>query len=233
MRCYLACCLANRSPGLPRTRRIAEIFSPAEIAHRQHVHLRAPETIQRLFRAADDRLVVVEGCIQHDGHARQIANRAQKFPIERIRVAAHGLQARGAVHVRGRGNHGALFRAHRIGKSHERRRMRLLEKFAGGLLGNRRRKRAEDLAMLDAAVQNVLHFRRGADRPECCGCQARAAPIPPPPETSRRFFRRRCGARWSAAEPASSQFRRCRIVASESKPSNGLANLVGENSGPQ
>ena len=75
-----------------------------KVTHHQDVHLRARETIQRFFRAADDGLVVVERSIQDDGNAGEIAERANQFPVERIRGAAHGLQARGAVHVRGRGN---------------------------------------------------------------------------------------------------------------------------------
>ncbi len=180
------------SAGLARSSWPADFFSQEKISQDQDVHLRAAKTINRFFRAADDRLVVVERSIQDDGHAGQIAERAQQFPIKRIGGAAHGLQARGAVHVRRRGNHGALFRAHRISKGHEGRRMGLLEKFARGFLQDRRSKRPEDFAMLDAPVQDVFHFRRGADRRECCDCPARAAPIRPRPETSRQFFRRRC-----------------------------------------
>ncbi len=37
--------------------------------------------------------------------------------------------------------------------------MRLLEEFADGLLGNGWRKGTKDLAVLDAAIQDVLHLR--------------------------------------------------------------------------
>ena len=36
--------------------------------------------------------------------------------------------------------------------------MRLLEKFADGLFGDRWRERAKDLAVLDAPIQNFLHL---------------------------------------------------------------------------
>ncbi len=69
------------------------------------------------------------------------------------------MQARGAVHVSGRRDYGAFLRAHRIGKGHERRRVRLLEKFADCLFGDGWREGAKDFAVLDAAIQNFLHFR--------------------------------------------------------------------------
>jgi len=37
------------------------------IAENERVHLRAEKAVQRFFGAADDGLVVVEGCVQDDG----------------------------------------------------------------------------------------------------------------------------------------------------------------------
>ena len=69
----------------PSGRRHLRLFLQNKIPDRQHIHLRPPETIEGLFGPANDRLVIVKRSVQHHGHAGQIADRAQKLPIERIR----------------------------------------------------------------------------------------------------------------------------------------------------
>ena len=133
-------------------------FLQNKIAHHQDVHLRALKTIESFFGAADDGLVVVERSIQHDRNTGEITEGANKFPVQRVRRAADGLQARGSVHMRGRGDHGAFFRTHVVSESHERRRMSFLEKLAGGFLENGGREGTESFAMFDAAIQHVFHF---------------------------------------------------------------------------
>src|SRR5271156_6824149 len=53
------------------------LLSENEISHHQHVHLGPAETIERFFGPADDGLIVVEGCIQDNRDAGQIAEGAQ------------------------------------------------------------------------------------------------------------------------------------------------------------
>ena len=224
MRCYYAG-LRETARRVPRGPTAEDFFSQNEISQHQHVHLRAPETIQSLFGAADDRLVVIERSIQHDRHAGEIADRAQKLPIERIGRAADGLQPRGAVHMRGRGNHGALFRAHRIGKGHERRGVRLLEKFAGGFFGDRGRKGAENLAVLDAAVENVLHFRAARIGQNAAIAQRARAPFRRALKPAHDFSVGDVARRSPRQSAVSSSCRDFRIRPEAAAPSTRLANL--------
>ena len=94
-------------------------FLQYEVAHHQYVHLRALKTIESFLGSADDGLIVVERSVQNDRHAGEVSEGANQFPVERVRGAADGLQARGAVHVGWSGNHGAFFRTHVVGESHK------------------------------------------------------------------------------------------------------------------
>ena len=83
-------------------------FPQNEISHHQDIHSRAQETIDRFFRAADDRLVVVERGVHNDGHAGEVAKRADQFPVERVCSAADRLEPRRPVDVSGRWDSGAV-----------------------------------------------------------------------------------------------------------------------------
>ena len=95
--------------------------------------------------------------LRQNGHAGQLAEPLQQLPVQRIHVPLHGLQPAGAVLVRDRRNPLALLRLDLVRLHHERRRVVGLEILAGGFRQHRRTERAERLAELDAAVENVLH----------------------------------------------------------------------------
>src|SRR5437879_83287 len=89
-----------------------------EIAENQGIHVRAPETIDRFLGAADDGFVVVEGSIEHHGHAGEITESGNERVIARIGLARDGLQSAGAVHVRRWRDLVAFLRAHgKIGRA--------------------------------------------------------------------------------------------------------------------
>ncbi len=91
-----------------------------KIAQDQGIHLRALEAIDRFFRAADDGFVVVEGRIEHHGHASEVTESGNQRVIAGIGLACNGLQPAGAVDMRRRRNLVALLGPHGIGQGHER-----------------------------------------------------------------------------------------------------------------
>src|SRR5260370_24383032 len=64
-----------------------------KIAEDQRIHLRTQEAIDRFFRPANDRLVVVEGSVEHDGHAREIAESGNERVIARSEEHTSELQS--------------------------------------------------------------------------------------------------------------------------------------------
>src|SRR5215472_5127261 len=97
--------------------------------------------------------------------------------VTRVRFACDGLQAPGAVYVRGRGDFLALVRAHGISQRHEGRRVRLFKIFPGGLGQDRRRKGAKALAVLDAPVENLFHFGTAGVRYDAAIPERARAPL--------------------------------------------------------
>jgi len=81
----------RRNFGAAFVRRARRISSQNQVAHHERVHSSAQETIERFFGLTDDRLVVVERGVHDDGHAGEIAESANEFPVERIGAAAYGL----------------------------------------------------------------------------------------------------------------------------------------------
>src|SRR5690349_6418 len=79
--------------------------------------------------------------------------------IAGIGLAGDGLQTARAVHVRWRRNLVPFLRAHAVSQRHKRRSVRLLEILRRSLRKDGRRKRAKYFTVLDAAVENFLHFR--------------------------------------------------------------------------
>src|SRR5437868_9980941 len=65
----------------------------------QRVHSRPHEAIHRLLGAADDRLVLVEAGVQDHGDAGAVAEAGDQVVVERVLVAADGLEAAGVVDV--------------------------------------------------------------------------------------------------------------------------------------
>ncbi len=84
-------------------------FADEDVAEDKHIHFGAQKTFDGFLRTANDRFVVVEGSIQHHGHAGEIGKLPDQPPIARVRFLRHGLEAPGAVHVGGRRNRFARF----------------------------------------------------------------------------------------------------------------------------
>src|SRR5262249_19685772 len=125
----------------------------------KHVHVRALETVNRLLRLTNNRLIVIERRVQDDGNAGQISKFANQPPIAGVGGTADGLQPAGAVNVRGRGDRIALFRTDGISKGHEWRWLAALEILSNRFFQNGRRERTEHFAVLDARVESLFHFR--------------------------------------------------------------------------
>src|SRR5712692_9398254 len=129
-----------------------------ETTENQRIHLRAQETIEGFFRPADNWFVVVERSIQHHRHSREIAKRRNQRVVPRIRLARDRLQAARPINMSRSRNLVAFFAANGVRKRHERRRMRLLEILCSRFRQDRRREWPEDYSVLDAAVEDLLHF---------------------------------------------------------------------------
>ena len=81
-----------------------------------------------------------------------------QLPVQRRVLLVNRLQAAGPIHVRDRRDVGLLGRQNVVHLNHERIRIGLIKVVASRLLQDRRRKRPELLAMLDAGIQDVLHI---------------------------------------------------------------------------
>src|SRR5438445_3803770 len=77
----------------------------------QHVHPRLQEAIDRMPWCADNRLVLVERCIQHYRHTRKFVEIFDKLVIARIDSTRDGLQTSRSIHVGHCGNLPAPFRS--------------------------------------------------------------------------------------------------------------------------
>src|SRR5512136_2796033 len=77
-----------------------------EFSDGEDVHLGPQKTVQRLLRAAYDRLVLVEGSIEHDGDVGDCAKLLDQAVIFSIGISGHRLQSPGAVDVGDGGNLG-------------------------------------------------------------------------------------------------------------------------------
>jgi hypothetical protein len=55
------------------------------VAEDEHVHARAEEAVHGFFGAADDGLIVIEGCVEDDGDAGELAEFVDQLPVARIR----------------------------------------------------------------------------------------------------------------------------------------------------
>ena len=95
--------------------------SDQEVAEDQRIHLRALKTVQSFFGAADNRLVVVEGSVQYDRHARKLFERFDQVPVTRVGLTRYCLQSTRSVNMRRRRNLFALLGPHGVGQSHKRR----------------------------------------------------------------------------------------------------------------
>src|SRR5438067_2716479 len=65
----------------------------------ERVHAGAEEALDRLFRLADDRLVLVERRIEHHRDAGRALELLDQLPVEWRGAAVDGLQATRAIHV--------------------------------------------------------------------------------------------------------------------------------------
>ena len=70
-----------------------------KIAEHQRVHLRSQKAIQRFFRPANDRFIVVERGIKNHRHAGGLFERFDEPPVTRIDVARDRLQSTSSIHV--------------------------------------------------------------------------------------------------------------------------------------
>src|SRR5438552_2889241 len=55
-----------------------------EITQHKRIHLGALKAVKCFFRTADDGLVIIKGCVQHDRHIRNFLERSYQPPIPRI-----------------------------------------------------------------------------------------------------------------------------------------------------
>src|SRR5215207_490461 len=143
------------------------------VAEVEHVHARLEEAVDGVARRADDGLVLVEGGVEDDRRAGQLAEVGDELVVPRVHLARDGLQAARAVNVRDRGYLGAPLLPHLVDHQHRRRGVRLLEVVADALFENGRREGAEGLALLDALVEDLLHV--GAARVYYDGAVAEGA----------------------------------------------------------
>src|SRR5436305_2115685 len=158
-----------------------------KIAGHQCVHLRALETIDGFFGPTDDRFVVVEGSVEHDGNTRGLFERFDEPPIAWSGLLRDGLQTPGTVDMRRSANLRTLFRAYRVCEGHERRRMRFLKPIADCLRQNRRRKGPKNLPVLDASVENLLHIRTARISHDAAISQRSRAPLSAPLKPTQNF----------------------------------------------
>src|SRR5262245_3890347 len=125
----------------------------------QHIHLRPQEAFNSFLRSAHHGLIFIERSIEHDGDTGQFLELPDKLPVAQILVSIHRLQSSRPVHVRRGRYFVSLLRLDPVGHQHKRRWIGMLEIVAHSLFQNGRRKRPERLAVLDAAIQYVLHLR--------------------------------------------------------------------------
>ena len=90
------------------------------------IHLRPQKAIKRFLRPADDRLVLVEGCVEDHRHAGSAKGR-DELPVSRVCLPVDGLQAARAVDMRDCGDERSLLLADLINLHHERHVAVLLE----------------------------------------------------------------------------------------------------------
>src|SRR5258708_31491014 len=106
---------------LRRAGRSSARLDEHEIAHDQGVQARIEKAAQRLARIADDRLALdVEGCVEHEIFARQLAKMSDEIVEKRMGFALDGLRPNRAVDMNNRGHLIALLRLHIEGCDHER-----------------------------------------------------------------------------------------------------------------
>src|SRR6266540_2780744 len=137
------------------------------VADHEHVHLRLQKGLDRLLRRHHDRLVLVEGRVEHDRHARQAVELGDQAVVARRDTLLDRLQPAGVVDVVDGGNLAALLCARLVDEDHERRAVVLLVPLARLIGEYRRRERTKPLAVLDPRVEDVLHVgpaRVGDDR---------------------------------------------------------------------
>src|SRR5712692_2234434 len=84
----------------PSVRRlVGRRLADQDIAKHQRVHLCPQKTVQGLFGAAHDGLVVVERRVQHHRHAGEVGKLTDQPPVARVRGAPDRLEPPGAVHM--------------------------------------------------------------------------------------------------------------------------------------
>ena len=152
------------------------------MAHHKNVHLRPEEAVERLLRPVHDRLVLVERGVEQDRHASLLLERPNELPVERIGLAADGLEPAAAVHMRHGRDDPTLVRPHRVDLDHERVGYGAHEIVVEGLFEDRRRERPELLPELDLRVDGFPHVgpaRVGQDAPVA---ERPGAPLHPPLE---------------------------------------------------
>src|SRR6185437_14343669 len=98
-------------------------------ADRQPIHARAFETVNRLFRFANDWLILVEAGIQNDRNSRPTLKRSDQIVIQRVFLAAYSLQPARVIHMIDRTKLRPLLGANLVNMQHEGRRMVVLEIF--------------------------------------------------------------------------------------------------------
>ena len=123
------------------------------------VDARGEEADHRILRRFHDRLALdVEGRVDQHGHAGQCIELFQHAIELWIGRLAHGLHPRGAVDMHDARDPVAPFRPHGFCDQHEGRILLALKDVVHPLGQHDRRERPECLPVLDAAVEDVLHF---------------------------------------------------------------------------
>src|SRR5262245_14174064 len=99
---------AMSKTALQLSTRHVVLLPQEEVAQNQRVHLRPEKAFERLLRAADDGLILVEGGVKQSWHAGQYAETVDEPPIERVGAMMYRLQPARAVDMRHRRNMRAL-----------------------------------------------------------------------------------------------------------------------------
>ena len=162
------------------------------VADVQHIHPRLQKAINRMPRRAHDRLVLVERCVQHHRHSRELAEIRNQLIIPRVHFTRDCLQSTRSIDVSHRRNLRAPLRLYLINHQHSWSRMRLLEIVPHVLFKNRRSERPKRLALLYALVESVFHIRPPRIDDNRTIAQRARAKLHASPETIQPQHHRQC-----------------------------------------
>ena len=130
-----------------------------KIIKHQHVDATQHVTGDGVFRRGDDRFLAIEAGIEQHRHAGETREFLDQAIIAWVGRAIDGLDAARTVDVNGGRNDALLVGAYARRQGHERVGLADLEVFRGTFGQDHRRKWPKWLALLDAVIEFIAHFR--------------------------------------------------------------------------